>query len=467
MEGSAQTRWESCLQLIRGQISKKEYETWFEPIQIIAYDKQTLTFGLPSKYFYEFLSEHFGGLIYQAARRVFGEHTQLKYSLTDQTSHVTVNIEPAKQTVPTLHAPTTDEATGKKQQNVRMAPPQGLDPQLNPNYSFDNFIEGASNKLPRSVGQAIAEHPRQSTFNPLFIYGASGVGKTHLVNAIGAKIKELHPEKRVLYVSAHLFQVQYTDSVRKNTVNDFINFYQTIDVLIIDDVQEFASLTKTQNTFFHIFNHLHQNGRQLILTSDRPPTALQGMEERLLTRFKWGLLAEIEKPNQQLRHDILESKVQRDHLKMPEEVIDYVSENVNDSVRELEGVINSLMAYSVVWNRDIDLPLAEQIIKRAGKAENKPVTIDQIIDTACGYFNVKREDIFTKSRKQAIVQVRQVAMYLAQKYTKLSSARIGALVGNRNHATVLHSCKMVEDRLHVDKTFKAKMEEIEKLLKKR
>ena len=467
MEGSAQTRWESCLQLIRGQISKKEYETWFEPIQIIAYDKQTLTFGLPSKYFYEFLSEHFGGLIYQAARRVFGEHTQLKYSLTDQTSHVTVNIEPVKQTVPTLHAPTTDEATGKKQQNVRMAPPQGLDPQLNPNYSFDNFIEGASNKLPRSVGQAIAEHPRQSTFNPLFIYGASGVGKTHLVNAIGAKIKELHPEKRVLYVSAHLFQVQYTDSVRKNTVNDFINFYQTIDVLIIDDVQEFASLTKTQNTFFHIFNHLHQNGKQLILTSDRPPTALQGMEERLLTRFKWGLLAEIEKPNQQLRHDILESKVRRDHLKMPEDVIDYVSENVNDSVRELEGVVNSLMAYSVVWNRDIDLPLAEQIIKRAVKAENKPITIDQIIDTVCNYFNVKRDDIFTKSRKQAIVQVRQVAMYLAQKYTKLSSARIGALVGNRNHATVLHSCKMVDDRLHVDKAFKAKVEEVENLLKKR
>ena len=220
----------------------------------------------------------------------------MKYSLTDQTSHVTVNIEPVKQTVPTLHAATANEATGQKQPNVRMAPPQGLDPQLNPNYSFDNFIEGTSNKLPRSVGQAIAEHPRQSTFNPLFIYGASGVGKTHLVNAIGAKIKELHPEKRVLYVSAHLFQVQYTDSVRKNTVNDFINFYQTIDVLIIDDVQEFASLTKTQNTFFHIFNHLHQNGRQLILTSDRPPTALQGMEERLLTRFKWGLLAEIEKP---------------------------------------------------------------------------------------------------------------------------------------------------------------------------
>ena len=274
MEGSAQTRWESCLQLIRGRVNKKDYETWFEPIQIISYDGQTLTFGLPSKYFYEFLSEHFGGLIYQAVRRVFGERTQLKYSLTDQTSHVTVNIEPVRQTVPPQHVAVAEEAAERGDRQVRVSLPQGLDPQLNPNYSFDNFIEGASNKLPRSVGQAIAEHPRQSTFNPLFIYGASGVGKTHLVNAIGAKIKELHPEKRVLYVSAHLFQVQYTDSVRKNTVNDFINFYQTIDVLIIDDVQEFASLTKTQNTFFHIFNHLHQNGRQLILTSDRLPNQI-------------------------------------------------------------------------------------------------------------------------------------------------------------------------------------------------
>lgn len=342
-----------------------------------------------------------------------------------------------------------------------------MDPQLNRNYSFENFIEGVSNKLPRSVGQAIAEHPKQSTFNPLFIYGASGVGKTHLVNAIGAKIKELHPTKRVLYVSAHLFQVQYTDSVRKNTVNDFINFYQTIDVLIIDDVQEFASLTKTQNTFFHIFNHLHQNGRQLILTSDRPPTALQGMEERLLTRFKWGLLAELEKPNQQLRHDILENKIRQDGLKIPEEVIDFVSENVNDSVRELEGIVNSLMAYSVVWNRDIDLPLAEQILKRAVKQENKPVTIDFILDKVCGYFNVKQEDVFTKCRKQPVAQVRQIAMYLAQKHTNLSLARIGSLIGKRTHATVLHSCSVVEDRLHVDKAFKSKMDEIEKLLKQR
>lgn len=460
--------WGQCLQIIRNNVDDKQYRTWFEPIQIISYEKPVLTFGLPSQYFYEFLSEHFGRLIYSVVRRVFGEGTQLKYSLmVDQTNHITVDIEPVNS--PVITSPKTSRAGGDATapSMLRAPMPQDLNPQLNPNYNFDNFIEGTSNKLPRSVGQSIAEHPKQSTFNPLFIYGPSGVGKTHLVNAIGTKIKELYPQKRVLYVSAHLFQVQYTDSVRKNTVNDFINFYQTIDVLIIDDVQEFASLTKTQNTFFHIFNHLHQNGRQLILTSDRPPTALQGMEERLLTRFKWGLLAELEKPNQQLRHDILDNKIRRDGLKIPEEVIDFVSENVSDSVRELEGIVNSLMAYSVVWNRDIDLPLAEKILKHTVKTERKPVTVDLILERVCEYFNVKQEDIFTSSRKQAIVQVRQIAMYLAQKYTKLSSARIGLLIGKRNHATVLHSCKIVEDRIRVDKAFKGKIDEIELLLRRK
>ncbi len=468
MEGLAQSLWtDQCLPIIRNNVDEKQFRTWFDPIRIISFEQQVLTFGLPSQYFYEFLSEHFGRLIFSVVRRVFGEDTQLKYSLmVDQTHHLTVDIEPVSSQV--MPARARQGADGNKAPSPLQAPmPQDLDPQLNRNYNFENFIEGMSNKLPRSVGQAIAEHPKQTTFNPLFIYGPSGVGKTHLVNAIGTRIKELYPMKRVLYVSAHLFQVQYTDSVRKNTVNDFINFYQTIDVLIIDDVQEFASLTKTQNTFFHIFNHLHQNGKQLILTSDRPPTALQGMEDRLLTRFKWGLLAELEKPNQQLRHDILESKIRREGLKIPEDVVDFVSENVNDSVRELEGVVNSLMAYSVVWNRDIDLPLAEQILKRAVKTENKPITIDMILDKVCNYFNVKQEDVFTKCRKQPVAQVRQIAMYLAQKHTNLSLARIGALIGKRTHATVLHSCNVVEDRLHVDKNFKSKMDEIEKLLKAR
>lgn len=464
MEESAHITWERCLRIIRSNIDENNYKTWFVPIQIVSYNEGTLRFGLPSKFFYDFLVEHFGKLIVAAVKHVFGTDTKLEYCILDKS-----RSSEGKEThdIGSTHAKTAKKKKTAEAETVSDEEEyQDLNPQLNYNYSFDNFVEGVSNKLPRSVGQAIAEHPKQSTFNPLFIYGPSGVGKTHLVNAIGGKIKELHPTKRVLYVAAHLFQVQYTDSVRKNTVNDFINFYQTIDVLIIDDVQEFASLNKTQNTFFHIFNHLHQNGRQLILTSDRPPSALQGMEERLLTRFKWGLLAELEKPNEELRRDILENKIRREGLKIPKDVIAYISENVSDSVRELEGVVNSLMAHSVVLNRDIDLNLAKQILKRSVKTDKEPITIERILNVVCEYFNVSIDDVMSPSRKQPIVQARQVAMYLASKYTKLSSARIGVFIGNRNHATVLHSCKTVEDTLHVDKAFKARVAEIEEILKK-
>lgn len=464
MTSSLQTQWERCLQIIHDNVTEPQYKTWFTPITCMSYENKTLTIQVPSSFVYEYLEEHYVKLLHNVLHRVFGEGVKLMYRVeADKTNNLTVDLEATTRPVSVpVGRPITN---GNKAPNpMQAALPQDLDPQLNPNYNFENFIEGISNKLPRSVGQSIAEHPKQTTFNPLFLYGPSGVGKTHLVNAIGTKIKELYPQKRVLYLSAHLFQVQYTDSVRKNTVNDFINFYQTIDVLIIDDVQEFASLTKTQNTFFHIFNHLHQNGRQLILTSDRPPVALQGMEERLLTRFKWGLVAELEKPNKELRKDILKSKIHRDGLTIPEVVIDFIAENVNESVRDLEGIINSLMAYSVVYNREVDMNLAEQIVKRAVKFEKKPITVDQILENVCGYFKMNQSEIFTKSRKQNVVQVRQIAMYLAQKHTDLSSSKIGALIGKRNHATVLHSCNLVADRIHVDKNFKSKVEEIERML---
>ena len=310
----------------------------------------------------------------------------------------------------------------------------------------------------------MAKNPAK-TFNPLFLYGPSGVGKTHLTNAIGTRIKELYPEKRVLYISAHLFQVQYTDSVRTNHFNDFISFYQTIDVLIIDDIQEFAGVTKTQNTFFHIFNHLHQNGKQLILTSDRAPIMLQGMEERLLTRFKWGLVAELEKPDKELRKNILRNKIHRDGLTIPENVINYIAENVNESVRELEGIINSLLAQSILFKRDIDMDLAERIIRKAVRIENKPITIESIINKVCERYKFDESVLHSKSRKREIVQVRQIAMYLAKKHTENSASKIGHLIGNRDHATVLHACKIVKDLIEVDKTFKAEIDEIESSFK--
>ena len=315
------------------------------------------------------------------------------------------------------------------------------------------------------MGISIAEHPGKSTFNPFFVYGPSGCGKTHLINAIGIRCKEMYPHKRVLYVSARLFQVQFTDAVRQNTVNDFIQFYQSIDVLIVDDIQEWATASKTLDTFFHIFDHLFRLGKQIILASDRPPVDLQGVKDRLLTRFSCGLIAELEKPNVQLCIDILNSKCRRDGLKIPEDVIQYIAETANGSVRDLEGVINSLLAYSVVYNSNIDMRLAERVISRAVKVDNHPLTVDDILEKVCGHYKVTQQQVTSRSRKRDYVLVRQVSMYLAQKYTKMPASRIGQLIGGRDHSTVIHSCSSVEQRLKVDKLFGAEISSIENSFK--
>ncbi|MEG1685941.1 MAG: chromosomal replication initiator protein DnaA [Bacteroides sp.] len=468
MESDHVDLWNRCLNIIQDNVPDTTYKTWFVPITPLKYENKTktLTVQVPSQFFYEFLEEKFVELLRASLYKGIGEGTKLMYRvLADKTNNITVDLESTNRSIITLQ---NSKTSTNKSPNILQAPSaQDLDAHLNPNYNFDNFIEGYSNKLSRTAGEAVALNPAKTTFNPLFIYGESGVGKTHLANAIGTRIKELFPGKRVLYVSAHLFQVQYIDSVRSNTTNDFINFYQTIDVLIIDDIQEFASLTKTQNTFFHIFNHLHQNGKQLILTSDRAPIMLQGMEDRLLTRFKWGLIAELEKPNVELRKNILRNKIHRDGLNFPEEVINYIAENVNESVRDLEGIVISIMAYSTIYNKEINLDLAERIVHKAVRCEVKTITIEDIIEKVCKHFELEPTSIHTKSRKREVVQVRQVAMYLAKKHTDSSSSKIGMLIGHKDHATVLHACKMVKDLYEVDKSFRAEIEEIETTLKKR
>ena len=454
--------WNRCLEIIRDNVPEQTYKTWFLPIVPLKYEDKTLVVQVPSQFFYEFLEDKFVDLLRKTLYKVIGEGTKLMYNvMVDKSSRPekTVNYESTHRTI-IPQKPTIDKA-------IPQIPVPDLDPHLNPEYNFDTFIEGYSNKLSRSVAEAVALNPAKTIFNPLFLYGASGVGKTHLANAIGTKIKELYPEKRVLYVSAHLFQVQYTDSVRTNHFNDFISFYQTIDVLIIDDIQEFAGVTKTQNTFFHIFNHLHQNGKQLILTSDRAPVLLQGMEERLLTRFKWGMVAELEKPTVELRKNILRNKIHRDGLQFPPEVIDYIAENVNESVRDLEGIVIAIMARSTIFNKEIDLDLAQHIVHGVVHNETKAVTIDDILKVVCKHFDLEASAIHTKSRKREVVQARQIAMYLAKNYTDFSTSKIGKFIGNKDHATVLHACKTVKGQLEVDKSFQAEVQEIESLLKKK
>lgn len=324
-------------------------------------------------------------------------------------------------------------------------------------------MEGDSNKLPRSVGLSIAEHPNTTQFNPMFIYGPSGSGKTHLVNAIGLKTKQMYPQKRVLYVSARLFQTQYTDAVLHNASNDFINFYQSIDVLIVDDVQDWAGKAKTLNTFFHIFNHLFRNGKRIILASDRPPVELKDMPDRLITRFSCGLVAELEKPNVELCVDIVSNKVRKDGLKIPKDVVSFIAQTCNGSVRDLQGAINGLLAYSIVYNSSIDIRLAERVIKRAVKVEesNKVLTLDEIVEAVCSHYKVTVAAVNSKSRKREYVEARQVAMFMAQKLIKMPASRVGKLIGNRDHSTVIHSCAKVEERLKIDAEFFDELSSIE------
>ncbi|MCI7016042.1 MAG: chromosomal replication initiator protein DnaA [Prevotella sp.] len=463
MINSHSALWDKCLALIKENVSEQQYKTWFSPIVFESFSEKdkTLLVQVPSPYVYEYLEEYYIDLLSRVLSKCFGAGVRLTYRIVaDKTHGLTTDVQ-AGEAVGIDHPQSTSRGN-KAPTPLDAAVPQDLNPQLNPKQTFNNFIEGNSNKLPRTVGLSIAEHPGKSTFNPFYMFGPSGCGKTHLINAIGVRCKELYPQKRVLYVSARLFQVQFTDSLLKKRINDFINFYQSIDVLIVDDIQEWATATSTLDTFFHIFNHLFRNGKQIILASDRPPVDLQGMKDRLLTRFSCGLIAEMEKPNVELCVDILKNKCRRDGLKIPEDVIRYIAETARGSVRDLQGVINSLLAYSVVYNCNVDMHLAERVIKRAVKVDNHPLTVDDILEKVCNHFNVTQQNVFSRSRKREYVLVRQVSMYLAQKYTKMPASRIGQLIGNRDHSTVIHSCSTIEKRLKIDKDFQNEMTEIEK-----
>lgn len=467
MNVSPNEAWDKTLTLIRENVSEQQYNTWFKPIVYESFEESTRTLlvQVPSPFVYEYLEENYIDLLSKVLRRTFCDQIRLKYRIvTDQEHHLTQDVE-AEQTDLSVKTQLAKTRVNESPTALDAAQPQQLDPNLNPHQTFNNYIEGDSNKLPRSVGLSIAEHPRKTQFNPMFVYGPSGCGKTHLINAIGMRTKQLYAQKKVLYVSARLFQVQYTNAVLQNSINDFINFYQTIDLLIVDDIQEWMTATKTQDTFFHIFNHLFRNGKRIILASDRPPVDLKGMNERLLTRFSCGLIAELEKPNVQLCIDILNSKIRKDGLQIPDDVVQFIAETANGSVRDLEGVINSLLAYSVVYNSTVDMRLAQRVIQRAVKIDDKPLTIDEILEKVCNHFNVSVSAVNGRSRKQDLVTARQVSMYLAQKYTKMPASRIGKLVGGRDHSTVIHSCSRIEQRLQVDSMFSNELMSIENSFK--
>ena len=442
-----QEQWKRCLELIRSRLNQQQFTTWFEPIRFKSYDFESkeVAIYVPSQFFYEYIEENYRQLIYLALYHVFGQETRLVYQVAVIEDEV---VREEGNRTALLREPTSNRMLNRAPGVMHaVVPASDFESYLNIEQTFDNFIEGLSNRLPRSVGQSVADYPARKTFNPLFIYGPSGCGKTHLVNAIGVRLRQKHPEKRVLYVSAHLFQVQYVDARINNKTNDFIHFYQSIDCLIVDDVQEFSGKEKTLEAFFHIFNHLHLNGRQIIMTCDRPPVELKDMEERMLTRFKWGMLAELEAPDVQLRHDILKRLVRKDGLDIPEDVIEYVAENLQDNVRELEGIVHSMLAWSVVHGSNIDLDFARKILKANTRHRRRTLTIEDIVETVCRHYKVTHEEVYGESRKAEFVLARQLAMYLSQKHTGDTAKHIGHVIGRRTHATVLHGISNIEKKM--------------------
>ena len=451
--------WDECVDIIKDNISPKQFDTWFACIEPRSFEQRQLVLAVPSRFVFEHLETTYIDLIYKVITRVFGKGVKLSYTIEVIAGKKEIS-KPSEGNDTTIQQPVKVlEIPAALNELTQTTATSDLDSRLNVNYTFANFIEGDSNRLARSVGEAIVKNPAK-TFNPLFIYGPSGCGKTHLVNAIGWGIKQQHPTLRVIYLSAHLFQVQYTTAVRQNKVNDFIAFYQTIDVLLIDDVQELSGKTNTQNTFFHIFNHLHLNNKQIILTADRPPIDIVGLEERLLTRFKWGLQAEIEKPTKALCRAILSFKVKQDALPIPVNVINYVAEKVNGSVRDLEGIINSLMAYSTVYKCEVNMKLADQVLPRYIKVDTRPLTIADIKKGVCRHYRISETELCSQSRRHPINQIRQTTAYLASTLTDQSNIQIGDQLGGRTHATILHSIRQIKLMSEVDPDFKKDLDDL-------
>ena len=466
--------WENCLRIIKDNVPYISYRTWFEPIVPIRLEKDILTIQVPSPFFYEYLEEQFIDILRKTLRKELGASAKLEYSVVVD-NNLNANNKPYTVKLPTnqnnnlKNRPVTasfqDENTIKNPFVIPGIQKLNIDPQLKQDNTFDNFIEGECNRLARSASYAVAQKPGGTAFNPLMLYGNSGLGKTHLAQAIGIEVKERFPDKIVLYVNANKFQTQFSEATRNNNRNDFLHFYQMIDVLIIDDVQEFAGKEKTQETFFHIFNHLHQTGKQLILTSDKPPIELKGLEQRLLSRFKWGLTADLQVPDFETRMNILRKKIYKDGIEIPEEVLEYIASHINSNVRELEGALISLLAQSTLNKKEITIDLAIKMINKLVKCSVREITIDYITKTVCDYFNLSVDSLIVNTRKRETVQARQIAMYFSKSLTKSSLASIGSQIGGKDHATVLHACRTVANLKDTDKNFKVYLDEIEMKLK--
>ena len=456
-------QWNRCLDAIKANLPAEQFDVWFAPIVAVDYDQENnrVTLKVPSQFFVEQIEERYINILSSALKMAFGDDVKLRYKYNVVGGDDASAVEQ-----------TEDNSSNKLKQELKIRKPRvatnpfvqddaldEIDPQLNPRYTFENYCSSMSNKLAVSIGQAIAEHPEVKTYNPMFVFGSTGVGKTHLLQAIGIKLKENYPRMRVLYVSSRVFESQYTTAVIQKKVNDFINFYLSIDVLLLDDIQFLAGKEKTQNTFFHIFSHLHLHQRQLVMSCDCRPSELDGMEPRLLSRFKWGMTVELEKPDFELRRKFLAMKAAQDGLKIADDVLDFIATNVSDSVRELEGVMVALLAHATMLGQDITIDLARSVISNTVKVTPKQLTFESIAETVADYYNLPTDVLYGKSRKREISDARQLVMYLAKKEAQMSSTSIGAKL-DRTHATVLHACIQIEQRMSIEKDFSREVQAI-------
>lgn len=463
----SQTVWESCLKTIKGSIGMQSFKTWFEPIKPIHLEGDVLTIQVPNKFFYEWLEEHYVGLLKATIKKELGEKGKLEYQILMGQS-----ASPRNGGNGGSRAQSTTGETGPWQIpseyiNPFIIPgirPVKVDSHLNKNYTFDNFIEGDCNKLARSAGMAVAKKPGGTAFNPLVIYGQVGLGKTHLAQAIGNQVAAIHKNKNVLYSTTESFTNQIIQAIKNNAINEFVSYYQTIDILILDDIQFLANKQKTQEIFFHIFNHLHQSGHQIILTSDRAPKDMEGMEERLTSRFKWGLVTDLQSPDLETRMAILEDKMHKNGLTLPRSVVEYVCYNVKNNVRELEGVLNSIAAESSLNQRPIDLTLAREAIKKFVTGAQSEITLELIQAKVADHYKIPIEKLSAKTRRRPIVIARQLAMHLCKNLTNNSLKAIGEMFGGRDHTTVLYSCRAVQDMMDTDEDFRRTVESLEKEL---
>lgn len=447
--------WQKCAHLLREQLTPSVYNTWFASLDAVSYENKVLVLRVKSQFVAEYIEENYIRELGRAIRSVFGDDTRLAYRvLVDSTtgSSATYASQQAERPQVRFASESTDAVI--------------WDSQLNQQYTFTTFILGKTNKLARAAGLAIAKEPGRTVFNPLFIYGGSGVGKTHLANAIGNEIAKLFPLHRVLYVSANTFKLQYQEAVREKKVPEFLVFYQNVDVLIMDDIQFFEGLKGTQDTFFHIFDYLHQSQKQLILTSDRPPLELQDVEERLLTRFKWGLSVEIERPDLNLRKAILMDKVQRDGLPLTEEIVDYIAVRACDNIRDIEGILASLMAYATLTECDIDLHLVQTVLSHVVKQEAKEVVFADVLGAVCERMSINERAILSRTRSQDVVRARYMIVYLAKRLTDRTLAEIGNHIGHRSHSTVLHAYNSVLQQMETDTQLRNDLRILEAELKK-